>query len=301
MSPATTPIDPTLGPPASVRTVRLGAVRYLNTVPLIAGLEKAIGLEIRLEAPARLIELLAPIQPGQAPQVDLALCSIIDYQRSAVPLEIAPVGVIACDGPTRTVRVFSRVPLEQVTVLHADVESHTSVALASVVFAEQFGRRLAIKPFAHVDRPHDAWPDAVLLIGDKTITHAPPKSSHPYTLDLSTAWRAITGLPFVYAAWMCRAGEFDARPELRTMASLLDRQRRRNCVRVGWSAAQSAATHGWTPDAAQDYVANELRYNMDGEARQAVGRFFECAANAGAIAQVKPIHWAGEAELGNAT
>ena len=270
-------------------------MRYLNTVPIIAGLDKAVGIRIRLEPPARLIELLAPTDPGQSPEVDLALCSIIDYQRSPHPLQIVPVGVIACDGPTRTVRVFSRVPLAEVKELYADVESHTSVALASIIFAEHFDTQVRISPFDALSAaPASDWPDTVLLIGDKTLTHAPPRSSHPFTLDLSAAWRASTGLPFVYAAWMCRAGEFDARPELRTVAALLDRQRRRNCARVGWSAAQSAETHGWTPAAATDYLAHELRYDMDDDARRAIEQFFDRSARAGAIAKVKPIVWAGE-------
>ena len=278
--------------------VRVGAVRYLNTVPLIGGLDKATGLEIRLEPPARLVDLLAP-PSGRAPEVDLALCSIIDAQAAAAPLEIVPVGAIACDGPTRTVRVFSRVPFDQVRTLHADAESHTSVALARIILARQFEARPTIVPLeanAALDEtslPETSLPETLLLIGDKTITKAPPILTHPHRLDLSAAWRGLTGLPFVYAAWMCRAGAFEARPELRSVAALLDRQRRRNVARVGWSAAQSAATHGWSPATAKDYLANELRFHLDGEARRAITTFFEHAADIGAIDSVKPIRWAG--------
>ncbi len=277
--------------PASA--VRVGAVQYLNTVPLIAGLEKAAGVDIRLEPPARLIDLLAPRSPDDSPEVDLALCSIIDYQRSPIPLEIVPVGVIACDGPTRTVRVYSRVPFDKVTTLHADIESHTSVALASIVFAEQFGVSPNVLPFDGSTSSRDQYPDTLLLIGDKTIANAPPESSHPHHLDLGAAWRNMTGLPFVYAAWMCRAGEYDMRPEVRTIVALLDRQRRRNNMRMEWSAAQSAGAHGWASDAAHDYMANELRYDLDEDAKSSIGQFFEQAANAGMIPAVKPIAWAG--------
>ena len=91
------------------RSLRLGAVSYLNTIPLISGLERIPGVEIVADVPARLGDRLV------AGETDLSLCSIIDYQRSPVPLELVPVGQIGCDGDTRTVAIFSREPLDSVT------------------------------------------------------------------------------------------------------------------------------------------------------------------------------------------
>ena len=109
-----------------------------------------------------------------------------------------PVGQIGCDGETRTVALFSRVPLEEIEEIACDVESHTSVALVQVLLAERTGRRPAVTPFPG---PSAETPESVLLIGDKVARLAPPASTHPHRVDLGLAWKELTGLPFVFAAW----------------------------------------------------------------------------------------------------
>ena len=71
---------------ASTIAARLGVVSYLNTLPLIDGLEKAEDVEVVAAVPSSLAGLLA------VGATDLSLCSVIDQQRSKVPLELVPVG-----------------------------------------------------------------------------------------------------------------------------------------------------------------------------------------------------------------
>src|SRR5438552_983319 len=104
--------------------VRLACVRYLNTIPLIEGLEKLPAVRLLPTVPSRIAGMVAS---GEA---DLGLCSLVDAAGSEAPLALVPAGMIGCDGPTLTVRLFSSVPLGEVRVLHADTDSHTSVALA---------------------------------------------------------------------------------------------------------------------------------------------------------------------------
>ena len=84
--------------------IRVGCVSYLNTVPLIEGLERCEGVELVRAVPSRLGAML------EAGEVDVALASLIDAARSRIPLAALPVGMIGCDGPTMTVRLFSNVP-----------------------------------------------------------------------------------------------------------------------------------------------------------------------------------------------
>ena len=175
-------------PPAS----RLGIVSYLNTLPLVDGLDRVPGVEIVRDVPANLAGRL------EAGETDLSLCSVIDQQVSSRLLELVPVGQIGCDGETRTVALFSRVPMEEIEEVACDVESHTSVALARVLLAERNGRTPRVTPFPTDGRES---PDSVLLIGDKVARLAPPSSSHPHRVDLGLAWKELTGLPFVFAAW----------------------------------------------------------------------------------------------------
>ncbi len=270
----------------ATRRPRVGAVAYLNTLPLVEGLAGTEAIDLRLEPPCDLARLL------ESREVDVALASLVDYQRSAIPLELVPIGMIGCDGPTLTVRIYSRVPLDAIRTLHADVESHTSACLAQLVVERHAGRCPETRAFDAHPAIDAAWadgPEAVLLIGDKVVTGAPPASRYPHQIDLGEAWKARTGLPFVYALWMCRAGES---PALRTTLALLDRQRRHNATRSGWIAAGAARMHGWPAETTATYLGDLLRFDPTPRHREAIDRCFDEAGRAGLIGERRPTRWA---------
>jgi chorismate dehydratase len=266
---------------------RVACVRYLNTLPLVDGLEGVAGLEVVSTAPSRIAPMVGR---GEA---DLGLGSIIDVARSATGLALLPVGMIGSDGPTMTVRVFSRVPMEAVSRVHADVESHTSTALCQIVLERLHGTRPEVvdfdarerierTPSGAAERPTEeqAWPETMLLIGDKVVVDAPPDEEYPHQLDLGLAWRHLTGLPMVYAMWMCRAGEAGDR-RVQLAADLLDRQRRRNATRLDWIVSRRACEHGWPLERARRYVGSMLRFEVGAREIEAVRVFLEEAARAG--------------------
>ncbi len=283
----------TIAPP-----IRLGAVSYLNTLPLIEGFGKLADVLLTLTAPSRLIDLLL------AEEVDIALASIIDAQRSPEPVTLLPVGMIGSDASTLTVRLFSKVPIAEITQVHADIDSHTSIALLRVLFAENYAVVPTLTDFdadAHstetagtpregVRAAADQAPVALLLIGDKVITHSPPADQYPHQLDLGEAWRALTGLPFVYAVWMCRTSCADS-PEVRTAAAILDRQRRHNSTRLPWIAAARAPARHWPTELAAEYLQRNLRFNITDEDRSSIGLFFELCRKHGVLRAVKPVCW----------
>jgi len=260
--------------------VRLACVRYLNTAPLIEGLEKVAGVALLPAAPSAIAGMVL------GSEADLGLCSIVDGARgvgepSDGGLALVPAGMIGCDGPTLTVRLHSAVPLARLGVLHADVESHTSVVLAQVVLALAHGARPAIAGFDA--SAGGAWPEAVLLIGDKVVTGAPPAARYPYQLDLGEAWKELTGLPFVYAMWMCRAAEGGS-ARIATAAAVLDRQRRHNATRLEWIVGRRAAAAGWPAPLARRYLGELLRYEVGPRERAGVARFLSEAVRLGLIA-----------------
>jgi len=278
-------IDVPTPPPLPSPPIRLGCVSFLNTLPLIEGLGKLSDARLTLTAPARLIDLLLQRE------VDMGLLSIIDYQRSPEPLVMVPAGMIGCDGPTLTVRLFSSVPVEKLTRVHADIDSHTSVALLRVILAERFGITPEIVDF-DVDAHRAsgaAWPEAMLVIGDKVVTDAPPAVRFPHQLDLGQEWKALTGLPFVYATWMCRVEEVE---KVRPMAAMLDRQRRHNATRMDWIVHSRANVRGWPEDLAGHYLKDLLRFEVTDGHRDAVERFFALAERHGVIAGRRPVVWA---------
>ncbi len=268
---------------------RLGIVSYLNTLPLVDGLDRVPGVEIVRDVPANLAGRL------EAGETDLSLCSVIDQQVSSRPLELVPVGQIGCDGETRTVAMFSRVPMEEIEEVACDIESHTSVALARVLLAERTGRTPRVTPFPTDGRE---IPDSVLLIGDKVARLAPPSSSHPHRVDLGLAWKELTGLPFVFAAWF-RCLDADEATMARTerLAMLVDHTRRRHATLIPTIARREAASHGWTVSEAVHYLGTLLRYECTPRSLEAIARFHELAAKWGVIDHQRPLEIAGSGSV----
>jgi chorismate dehydratase len=267
--------------------IRVACVQYLNTAPLVDGLGTLEGLTLIPSVPA---DIAPMVRAGEA---DIGLASIIDAVGTP-ELAILPAGMIGCDGPTLTVRLFSSVPMGEVTTVCADAHSHTSVALARVLLAETCGVSPRFVPFnaiervalggASVEQDADGWPQTLLLIGDKVVTHSPPAVRYPHQLDLGEAWKELTGLPFVYAAWQCRADALETDVGRRRMAlasAMLDRQRRHNVTRLDWLVQQWAPKARWPVDLAQRYIGELLRYDLGEREREAVQKFFELCAKHG--------------------
>lgn len=280
---------------------RVAAVSYLNTIPLIAGLDRVEGLELIRAVPSRISGM---IESGTA---DLGLASLIDAARANTPMTLHPAGMIGCDGPTLTVRLFSAVEPEQITTLHADTDSHTSVTLARVILAERYNVRPEVRDFdpreqmptgqaqgpdAEQAGSDSGWPETVLLIGDKVVVGSPPAVRYPHQIDLGQAWHDLTGLPFVYAVWMSQADRAEE-PQIRTAVSLLDRQRRRNLMRLDRLVTDSAHAKGWPEDLARDYLGRLLRYEVGPREREAAALFLSKAAQLGVAPKIEPV-WADQ-------
>lgn len=267
------------------RPVRIGAVCFLNTRPLVEGLEKCRDAELSFDVPSRLLGALLE------ERADLALAPIVDALQSPEPLAVATVGCIASEGPTESVKLFSRVPFSDVTSVVTDPDSKTSVALSKVLLTKRFS---AMPTFERAAAPvSGAAPpaaDAMLMIGDKVERDPPDAATFPHTLDLGQAWTDWTGLPFVYAAWVCQASRAND-PIVRRGLALLDHQRRHNTTRLDWIATRRAAEHGWGVPEAVAYLSSTIRGVLGPREREAVERFAHEAAAVGAVAQSRPIAW----------
>jgi len=274
--------------------IRVACVQYLNTAPLVEGLDKVEGLTLIPAVPADIAQM---VRSGEA---DVGLASIIDAVGKS-PLAILPAGMIGCDGPTLTVRLFSTGQLEGSTTVAADADSHTSVALARVLLAERFGIKPEIVPFdakermplegKTIEQDGDGWPACLLLIGDKVVTHSPPAVRYPHQLDLGEAWKELTGMPFVYAAWQCRADAIedeDGRRRIALASAMLERQRLHNATRLDWLVQRWAPRARWPVDLAQRYIGGLLRYDLGDREREAVTKFFELCASHGIAEAAAP-------------
>src|SRR6516162_9439841 len=120
--------------------VRVGAVNYLNTKPLIYDLETlAPEAELVLEVPSRLADLLA------ARRLDVALIPLIEYFRAG-SYSVVPNIAIASRGPVLSVTLFSRVPWPDIRRVALDAGSRTSAALTQVLLQKRYGARAEVTP-----------------------------------------------------------------------------------------------------------------------------------------------------------
>lgn len=269
--------------------ISLGVVSYLNTIPLTAGLEHHDSIELLSDVPAAQIDLI------QSGRVDLALCSVVNVARSEVPLQIVPVGMLGCAGKTMTVRLFSRVPLHEVTRVHCDTDSHTSVALMEVLLRELHGIQPELVPFqaqglSRIDVADAAEMESLLLIGDKVVTSDIADELSEHQIDLGEAWFEMTGLPFVFATWICPA---ELTPEQSTRvhaaAQVLNDMRQHNSQRLPELAAHYAPQFGWPEDLARQYMTELLRYDLDDRAIQGMRRFIELSS--GSADSIRLLDW----------
>ncbi len=266
------------------RAARVGAVSFLNTLPLIEGLGQLRDLEIRYSVPSLLYGMLC------AGEVDVALCSSIDYQKGE-ELVIVPCGLLGCEGETLTVRLYSHVPIANVRRVYCDTDSHTSVVLMQILLREMHGVEAELVEFdarEHVagNRAID-WPETMLLIGDKVVTDSPPAVRYPHQLDLGKAWWDHTGLPFVFAIWMARASIDPALARL--AAAALDYQRRHNEERLEGIAHRAASRTKWPVDLARTYLRDHLVYDVTPRRLEGLELFYRKAHQHGLIPPPRPL------------
>ena len=238
--------------------VRVGAVSFLNTRPLIEGLADDPRVRVVWDVPSRLAALLS------AGRLDVALVPVVDLLRAPETWHILSDACIAAEGETLTVRIFSHVPPERIETLHADPHSHTSVALARLLWSQVHGQPLEVLPLT--DYAALAEHQAVLLIGDKVISA--DVDGFEYDVDLGGAWRAWTGLPFVFAVWATPRP--DAYPWL---AARLAAARDRGVAAAGRIAERDGPALGWPVPTAVDYLTRKLSFTLTPRFRQGLDLF----------------------------
>lgn len=254
----------------SGKPVRLGAVSYLNTKPLVEGLETRPNLfSIRFDVPSVCAALL------HAGDVDLGLIPAIEYQRAADDAQywIVPDLAIGSNGPIASVAVFSRVPVDRIRSIALDTSSRTSVALTRVLCARHWGIEPAFVPAAPDLAGMLAQADAALLIGDPALV-ADPAAHDALKLDLGSEWRAMTGLPFVYAVWAGREGVASSEH-----VRALQEARDRGVAAVEAIARRAGLGDPVATDRALRYLRDNLKYGLQDAEIAGLRRFHALAAD----------------------
>lgn len=254
--------------------MRIGAVNYLNSKPLIhrfsANAERLSrnapalrAARLGCDLPSRLADALSE------GRLDIALVPV--FETLATPdWHLVSDACVAADGPVSSVRIYFRRPPSEVQSLALDEGSRTSAALGRLLLKRRFGVTPRLERLPIGNGLSDTDTDAVLLIGDRAM-HPPPaeiRGDFVSEWDLSEEWCRDTGLPFVFACWAARPG-IDAE----AVAPLLEACRDDGLLHFDTIAVEEGPALGLTVEHAERYLRQNLRFTLGPRERRAIELF----------------------------
>jgi chorismate dehydratase len=188
--------------------MKIGRIPYINCYPVYGALDRGV---VSLDAdlvdgvPTDLNRRMA------AGDLDISVVSAVEYARDSQRYLLLPDLAISCDGPVRSVMLFSRRPATELTGRNVVVSrsSMTSVALLELLFENVWRsspRFIAgdaeIRDVIEAD---SADIDARLVIGDAALVlGSNHRERYPHVYDLGETWKQWTGQPFVFAVWVAQ-------------------------------------------------------------------------------------------------
>jgi chorismate dehydratase len=243
---------------------KIGAVSYLNTKPLVAGLEKADAhFDLIYDLPSRLADQLA-LGTLQAALIPSVAANRPEYT-------IVSDACIGCRGPVWSVKLLGRVEPQDIKSLALDEGSRTSCVLTQILLARRFG----IRPECRILGIQEAWrdfeTDAVLIIGDRAMNVY--EGPYVFSWDLGQSWFEMTGLPFVFAVWAARASN-----DLDQLNSLLSASRDIGLKNIDDIAQRYASDYDLTLADCRTYLKNRLNFRLGPDEKTALRLFYHYAA-----------------------
>jgi chorismate dehydratase len=175
--------------------MRVGAVSYLNTKPLLYGLQHhAISESIELieDYPANLARAL------EENTIDIGLVPVAVIPKLP-EAHIISNYCIGATGPVASVSIFSQVPMESIKAVYLDYQSKTSVNLARILLKEYWKQDVLLLEASSNFMDLIDGSTAAVIIGDRALEKY---NSYAYRYDLAEAWINYTGKPFVFATWV---------------------------------------------------------------------------------------------------
>ena len=243
--------------------MKIGRIPYINCYPVYGAIDRGI---VRLDA--ELVdgvptELNRRMSSGE---LDISVVSAVEYARDADRYLLLPDLAISCDGPVRSVMLFSRRPAGELTSRNVIVSrsSMTSVALLELLFESVWRARPRFVPgdaeVSDVIATGDEDADARLVIGDAALVlGSGHRERFPYVYDLGQMWKDWTGQPFVFAVWVAQRTT-DVKEALVAHAGLIA-SRNWGLAHLPDLAMQAQAATGVSRDICAEYLSG-LDYGL---------------------------------------
>lgn len=176
--------------------IKVGAVSYLNTKPLLYGIQLSEVLLKHIDLIEDYPSKIATILLNDEIDVGLVPVAVIPKLKEYY---IVTDYCIGTEGEVASVAIFSEVPMEQIDKVMLDYQSKTSVNLAKVLLKYFWKKEVVFEEAGLNFRDEIKGTTAAVVIGDRALNQ---KKKNKYCFDLGLAWKDYTGLPFVFAAWV---------------------------------------------------------------------------------------------------
>jgi chorismate dehydratase len=273
-----------------MRRLRISAISYLNTAPLMWDFEHGGAspfFDISYTLPSACARAL------QAGTADIGIIPAAAY--AEIPgLQVLPGVAIASRRTVRSILLVSKVPVEKIQTVALDTSSMTSVALTKILFEKWLGGGRTFTDMSPNVEQMLAKHDAGLLIGDPALQ---VDRSHYLTLDLAEEWIRHTGKPFVFAFWAVRGAALSEASPALDLAQVFQDSRDHGLT----PASLKQIAREWAPrlnlreDEVRSYLTENIHYELDPGCLEGLQLFYRYAAEIGALPAAPEMSFLGAA------
>ena len=240
--------------------IKISIVSYLNTTPLVYGLENygpiQGQIDLQKDIPSECARKLI------AGEVDLGLIPV-----AAIPslkeANIVSDYCIGAVGKVKSVLLLSDVPLNKIEKIYLDYHSRTSINLCKVLCRELWN----IEPeFIASEAGFEnkvSGTTAGVIIGDRTFNL---QKDYAFQFDLAEQWQVHTGLPFVFATWV------STKKLSADFIELFNKALEFGLDQLDLSIAHSTQTT-INKEGLKDYLTEYIDFDFDSKKREAMNLF----------------------------
>jgi chorismate dehydratase len=265
-----------------MKRLRISAISYLNTAPLMWDFEHAdaasdarSSFDISYTLPS---QCAASLRDGSA---DIGIIPAAAY--ASIPdLAILPGVAIASRRAVRSILLVSNVPLEKIRTVALDTSSMTSVALIKVLFAKWWGGGRTFTAMAPDIEQMLKINDAGLVIGDPALQI---DRSRYLTYDLAEEWIRLTGKPFVFAFWAIRQAAMNEATRDLDLAAVFQQSRDHGLLPESLDriAREWGPRLGLSRDEVKNYLTENIHYSLDPDCLDGMQLFYQLAHECGEL------------------
>ncbi len=268
--------------------LRIGQIEYANCTPLFHLLREQFpcdDYEFVSGVPAALNALLAN------GRIDVCPSSSIEYAIHSERYRILPDLSISSDGAVASVLLFSRVPVEDLNgrKILLSSESATSVNLLKILMKQHYCCDCEYEVSAWEITDALSAAPALLLIGDAALRasiHEPDVKVY----DLGEVWRNWTGLPFVFALWLCRI-EVSENESLLELSRQLTQAKHLAALHYERIVALTEELSWMEPEHLLSYWQNNISYHLDQRNISGLKLFYQKCFEMGLVDSVPTLNF----------